>query len=120
MSGDPTDDGLKVGTVMVLNNGGWSLARSLVKIDRLTKTQIVVGTRRFRRLKAWGGTYHEIGQYARSSLTVATPELIPEVKAEHRRAHLLREIEAVKFNKLTDEQLEAIAAALPPTPERSA
>jgi hypothetical protein len=114
VSETPDDDGLAVGTAMVLNNGGWSNTRSLVKIDRLTRTQIVVGGRRFRRLRSWGGTYHEIGQYVRSSLTVATPELIAEVRAEHRRAHLLREIDAVKFNKLTDEQLEAIVAALPP------
>ena len=70
--------------------------RRVAKIDKVTKTQIVVNNDRFRRDSGWqyGGD-----SWSRKSIRVPTEKEISDVKEENFRKKLIYEISSVDFER---------------------
>lgn len=85
-------EGVKVGDLLHIHEQYGNAGR-IVKVDRITATQVVCGAQRFRLRDGWlvGGDSWS-GRFARR----ATPELIEDV----RRQRLIHEIESVKRGEL--------------------
>lgn len=100
---------LEVGDVVILSYAFNKY--SFVKIERFTKTQIVLestGTK-FRRddgYQVGGSTYYS------SILKEATPELISEIKGRQRRKVIIDKINAFNFSKAGIDHLERILKAM--------
>lgn len=79
--------------------------RTIAKVDRVTKTQIVIGTERFRKQSGWsvgGNIWH------RKSIYVPTEEDISEIKEEALRKKILYTIRSFDFKRLSKSELENV------------
>lgn len=79
--------------------------RRIAKIDKVTKTQIVVNNARFRRDSGWqcGGDI-----WSRKSISVPTEKEISDVKEESLRKELIYVISSFDFERLSTDKLKQV------------
>lgn len=79
--------------------------RRIAKVDKVTKTQIVVDNVRFRRDSGWqcGGD-----SWNRKSISVPTEKEISDVKEENFRKKLLYAISSIDFKRLSTDELKQV------------
>ena len=79
--------------------------RRIAKIDKVTKTQIVIDNARFRRDSGWqcGGD-----SWNRKSISVPTENEISDVKEENLRKELLYAISSFDFERLSTKDLKQV------------
>lgn len=79
--------------------------RRIAKIDKVTKTQIVVDNVRFRRDSGWqcGGDIWD-----RKSISVPTEKEISDVKEENFRKKLIYAISSFDFKRLSTDELKQV------------
>lgn len=79
--------------------------RHIAKINKVTKTQIVVDNARFRRDSGWqyGGD-----SWSRKSISVPTEKEISEVKEENLRKNLIYTISSFDFKRLSTDELKQV------------
>ncbi|MEI3053233.1 MAG: hypothetical protein V8T35_07745 [Prevotella sp.] len=79
--------------------------RHIAKINKVTKTQIVVDNARFRRDSGWqyGGNI-----LSRKSISVPTEKEISEVKEENLRKNLIYTISSFDFKRLSTDELKQV------------
>lgn len=79
--------------------------RRIAKIDKVTKTQIVVNNARFRRDSGWqcGGD-----SWSRKSISVPTEKEISEVEEENLRKALIYVISSSDFERLSTDELKQV------------
>lgn len=79
--------------------------RRIAKVDRVTKTQIIVDNTRFRRDSGWqyGGD-----SWSRKSIFVPTEKEISEVKEENLRKNLIYTINSFDFKRLSTDELKQV------------
>ena len=79
--------------------------RRIAKVDKVTKTQIVVGNVRFRRDSGWqcGGD-----SWDRKSISVPTEKEISEIKEETLRKKLIFAISSFDFKHLSITELKQV------------
>ena len=79
--------------------------RRIAKIDKVTKTQIVIDNARFRRDSGWqcGGD-----SWNRKSISVPTEKEISDVKEENLRKELLYAISSFDFKRLSTDELKQV------------
>ena len=79
--------------------------RRIAKIDKVTKTQIVVNNARFRRDSGWqcGGD-----SWSRKSISVPTEKEISDVKEENLRKTLIYSISSFNFKRLSTDELKQV------------
>lgn len=79
--------------------------RRIAKIDKVTKTQIVVGNARFRRNSGW-----QCGSdsWNRKYISVPTEKEISDVKEENLRKILIHTISSVDFKRLSTDELKQV------------
>lgn len=79
--------------------------RRIAKIDKITKTQIVVGNTRFRRDSGWecGGDRWNVRR-----ISVPTEKEITEIKEETLRKKLIFAISSFNFKHLSITELEQV------------
>lgn len=79
--------------------------RRIAEIDKVTKTQIVVGNTRFRRDSGWqcGGDKWNIRR-----ISVPTEKEISEIKEETLRKKLLYAISSFDFKRLSTDELKQV------------
>jgi hypothetical protein len=79
--------------------------RRIAKIDKVTKTQIVVNNARFRRNSGWqcGGD-----SWNRKSISVPTEKEISDAKEENLRKILIHTISSFDFNRLSTNELKQV------------
>lgn len=79
--------------------------RRIAKIDKVTKTQIVVNNARFRRDSGWqcGGD-----SWSRKSISVPTEKDISDVKEENLRKTLIYAISSSDFERLSTDKLKLV------------
>lgn len=80
-------------------------ARRICKVERLTKTQIVVDGDKFR--KSDGKSVNNYGWFS-PFIRKATQELVAEVEEEEKRTKLLNEVYHTDWSKLRTDKLEEI------------
>lgn len=79
--------------------------RRIAKIDKVTKTQIVVDNVRFRRDSGWqcGG-----GRWDMKSISVPTEKEISDIKEENLRKTLIYAISSFDFERLSTDELKQV------------
>ena len=79
--------------------------RRIAKIDKVTKTQIVVDNVRFRRDSGWqcGGD-----SWNRKSISIPTEKEISDVKEENLRKKLIYAISSFDFKRLSTDELKQV------------
>lgn len=79
--------------------------RRIVKIDKVTKTQIIVNNARFRRDSGWqyGGD-----SWNRKRISVPTEKEISDVKEENFRKKLIYAISSFDFKRLSTDELKQV------------
>ena len=79
--------------------------RRIAKIDKVTKTQIVVDNVRFRRDSGWqcGGDIWD-----RKSISVPTEKEISDIKEENLRETLIYSISSFDFKRLSTDKLKQV------------
>ena len=79
--------------------------RCIAKIDKVTKTQIVVNNTRFRRDSGW-----QCGSdsWYRKSISVPTEKEISDVKEENLRKALIYSISSFDFKRLSTDELKQV------------
>ena len=79
--------------------------RRIAKIDKVTKTQIVVNNARFRRNSGWqcGGD-----SWNRKSISVPTEKEISDVKEENLRRTIIYAISSFDFKRLSTNELKQV------------
>lgn len=79
--------------------------RRIAKVDKVTKTQIVVDNVRFRRDSGWqyGGD-----SWDRKSISVPTEKEISDIKEENFRKKLLYAISSFDFKRLSTDELKQV------------
>lgn len=79
--------------------------RRIAKIDKVTKTQIVIDNARFRRDSGWqcGGD-----SWNMKSISVPTENEISDVKEENLRKELLYAISSFDFKRLSTDELKQV------------
>ena len=104
---------LEVGDVVIVGAcSSWGHA-SIGKIDRLTKTQIIIGTSRYRRTdgrivgrivgeSSWGGSW----------LYEATETKIDEIRHRNRKAKAVNKLRDVDWKTLDIDKLERLVTIL--------
>lgn len=77
----------------------------IAKVDKVTKTQIVVDNVRFRRDSGWqcGGD-----SWDRKSISVPTEKEISDVKEENFRKNLIYAISSFDFKRLSTDELKQV------------
>ena len=82
-----------------------SSCRRITKIDKVTKTQIVVNNARFRRDSGWqcGGD-----SWSMKSISVPTEKEISDIKEENFRKGLLYAIRSFDFKRLSTDELKQV------------
>lgn len=93
---------LQVGDVVLVTSRYY---RRIAKVDKVTKTQIVVDNARFRRNSGWqyGGD-----SWSRKSISVPTEKEISEVKEENLRKNLICVISSFDFKRLSTNELKKV------------
>lgn len=79
--------------------------RRIAKIDKVTKTQIVVNNARFRRDSGW-----QCGndRWDSKSISVPTEKEISDIKEENFRKELLYAISSFDFKRLSTDELKQV------------
>lgn len=79
--------------------------RRIAKVDKVTKTQIVVNNARFRRDSGWqcGGD-----SWSRKSISVPTEKEISDIKEENLRETLIYAICSFDFKRLSTDELKQV------------
>ena len=79
--------------------------RCIAKIDKVTKTQIVVNNARFRRDSGWqcGGD-----SWSRKSISVPTEKEISDIEEETLRKILINTISSFDFKRLSTDELKQV------------
>ena len=79
--------------------------RRIAKIDKVTKTQIVVNNARFRRDSGW-----QCGSdsWSKKSISVPTEKEISDIKEENLRKILIHTISSFDFNRLSTNELKQV------------
>lgn len=79
--------------------------RRIAKIDKVTKTQIVIDNDRFRRDSGW-----QCGEdsWNRKSISVPTEKEISDIKEENVRKELLYAISSFDFERLSTNELKQV------------
>ncbi len=79
--------------------------RCIAKIDKVTKTQIVVNNARFRRDSGWqcGGD-----SWSRKSISVPTEKEISDIEEENLRKALIYVISSSDFERLSTDKLKQV------------
>lgn len=106
-----TPESLAVGDAVVVASGG---RKDVSRVDRVTKTQVIVGVCRFRRADGRGvGDWGVWGQ--RPYLREATPAAIAAIGESAIRADAIDRIRKVRFNDTATAALVAAANLLTKT-----
>ena len=79
--------------------------RHIDKINKVTKTQIVVDNARFRRDSGW---QHGGDIWSRKCISVPTEKEISEVKEENLRKNLIYTISSFDFKRLSTDELKQV------------
>lgn len=79
--------------------------RRIAKVDKVTKTQIIVNNARFRRDSGWqyGGD-----SWNRKSISVPTEKEISDIKEENLRNALVYAISSFDFKRLSTNELKQV------------
>lgn len=79
--------------------------RHIAKVDKVTKTQIIVNNARFRRDSGWqcGGD-----SWSRKSISVPTEKEISDIKEENLRNTLVYAISSFDFKRLSTDELKQV------------
>lgn len=79
--------------------------RRIAKVDKVTKTQIIVNNARFRRDSGWqyGGD-----SWNRKSISIPTEKEISDVKEETFRKKLIHTISSFDFERLSTNELKQV------------
>lgn len=79
--------------------------RRIAKVDKVTKTQIIIDNTRFRRDSGWqyGGD-----RWNRESISIPTEKEISEVKEENLRKTLVYAISFFDFKRLSTDELKQV------------
>lgn len=79
--------------------------RRIAKIDKVTKTQIVVNNARYRRNSGWqcGGDRWNV-----KSISVPTKKEISDIKEENLRETLIYSISSFDFKRLSTDELKQV------------
>lgn len=77
--------------------------RHIAKVDKVTKTQIIVNNARFRRDSGW---QCGIDRWDRKSISVPTEKEISDVKEENLRKTLICSISSFDFKRLSTDELK--------------
>lgn len=79
--------------------------RHIAKVDKVTKTQIIVNNARFRRDSGWqcGGD-----SWSRKSISVPTEKEISDIKEENLRNTLVYAISSFNFKRLSTDELKQV------------
>lgn len=93
---------LQVGDSVLVT--GMSYKR-IAKVDKVTKTQIVVGSARYRRNS---GLQCGDDIWDRKSISVPTEEEISDIKEENLRNTLVYAISSFDFNRLSTDELKQV------------
>lgn len=82
-----------------------TLYRRIVKVDKVTKTQIIAGNTRFRRDSGWqcGGDRWNVRR-----ISVPTEKEITEIKEENLRKTLIYAINSFDFKRLSIDKLKQV------------
>lgn len=93
---------LQVGDI-VLVSSTWD--RRLSKVEKITKTQIVVDKVRYRRSNGW-----QCGSYGwdQGTIHVPTEKEIAKIKNEEQRKFLIHSIRDIDFRKLATDKLQQV------------
>lgn len=101
---------LKAGDSVVVSGAGWHDVQEIEKVERVTKTQIILaGDQRYRKDDG-----HKVGGSAwrRGWLSQATPELVAQVQADELNRRLTVRMEDTKWKQVSLSKKERIAAIL--------
>ena len=79
--------------------------KRIAKVDKVTKTQIVVGSARYRRNS---GLQCGDDIWDRKSISVPTEEEISDIKEENLRNTLVYAISSFDFNRLSTDELKQV------------
>lgn len=79
--------------------------RHIAKVDKVTKTQIIVNNARFRRDFGW---QCGIDRWDRKSISVPTEKEISDVKEENLRKTLIYSISSFDFKRLSTDELKQV------------
>ena len=79
--------------------------RHIAKVDKVTKTQIIVNNARFRRDSGW---QCGIDRWDRKSISVPTEKEISDVKEENLRKTLIYSISSFDFKRLSTDELKQV------------
>ena len=82
-----------------------TLHRRIAKVDKVTKTQIVIDNDRFRRDSGW---QCGVDSWYRKSISVPTEKEISDVKEENLRNELLYTISSFDFKRLSTDELKQV------------
>lgn len=93
---------IKVGDKVILIS---RYSKKVCKVDRLTKTQIVVDGDKFRKLYGFSVGYR--GWYS-SVIRKASPEEIAKIEEINKRDMLIKKIKGYPLDKLSTEELEKV------------
>ena len=79
--------------------------RHIAKVDKVTKTQIVVNNTRFRRDSGWQCSGDS---WSRKSISVPTEKEISDIKEENFRKTLIYAISSFDFKRLSTDKLKQV------------
>ena len=82
-----------------------TLHRRIAKVDKVTKTQIVIDNDRFRRDSGW---QCGVDSWYRKSISVPTEKEISDVKEENLRKILINTISSFNFKRLSADELKQL------------
>ena len=82
-----------------------TLHRRIAKVDKVTKTQIVIDNDRFRRDSGW---QCGVDSWYRKSISVPTEKEISDVKEEGLRKTLIYAISSFDFKRLSTDELKKV------------
>ena len=107
-------ENLSPGDRVIVSSGGVLRPEKVGRVDRLTKTQIILADgSRFRKSDGW-----QSGDgWSRSYLREASEETIKEIAALARRRKLLRNVQHFRWETLPDDLLQQVVDLLEPGDE---
>ena len=82
-----------------------TLHRRIAKVDKVTKTQIVIDNDRFRRDSGW---QCGVDSWYRKSISVPTEKEILDIKEENLRKILIHTISSFDFERLSTNELKQV------------
>ena len=100
---------IKPGYKVIVSYGGFHNLRKVEPVIKVTKTQIIVPTGRFRKKNGW---LVGRGVWNTTSISEATPEAIAEITAENEYRQVLSKILDVKWREVEPDKLKKILEIL--------